>query len=339
MSSKHRSSRRRADSEDLSLEGRCGGPTNNMQNNFLLSIIIPVYNEEKNIDHLLKRLLPNIKNYSYEIIFINDGSSDKTETVIKKHAASNSQIKLVSFQRNFGHQIAITCGYQEAKGDAIVSMDSDLQDPPETIHKMIEKWQDGAKIVYAKRIKRDVDSFFKKITARFFYQLINFLSDVPIPPDVGDFRLLDRKVVDFLNNLKEQSRFLRGLVSWSGYSAQYVYFEREKRFSGKTHYGFFKMLNFALEGITSFSAKPLQIATYFGFLTGGLGFVGLVYHLIRKLIYPQYYVTGWAGLFVAIMFLGGLQLITIGIIGEYIGKIYKELQKRPLFLIKEKVNL
>jgi len=339
MSSKHRSSRRRADSEDLSLEGRCGGPTNNMQNNFLLSIIIPVFDEEKNIDTLLKRLVPTIKDYNYEIIFVSDGSKDKTEDNIKKHIKVNKQIKLISFKRNFGHQMAITCGYQTAKGDAVISMDADLQDPPEVIPKMIEKWQNGAKIVYARREKRDVDSFFKKITAKLFYQLINFLSDVPIPQDVGDYRLLDRETVNFLNSLPEQSRFLRGLVSWGGYRAEYVYFEREKRHAGETHYGFLKMLNFALEGITSFSTKPLRIATYFGFLAGGLGFIGLIYHLIRKIIHPQYYVTGWAGLFVAIIFLGGLQLITIGIIGEYIGKIYKELQKRPRFLIKEKVNL
>lgn len=308
-------------------------------NNFLLSIIIPVFNEEKNIDPLVKRLDQVIKSYNCEIIFVSDGSTDKTESIIKKLAQDNNQIKLISFQRNFGHQMAITCGYSLAKGDLVISLDADLQDPPEIIPKMIEKWKAGARIVYAKRERRDSDSFFKKMTAKWFYRLINFLSDVAIPQDVGDYRLLDREVVDFLNNLPEQSRFLRGLVSWGGYKAEYVYFEREKRHAGETHYGFFKMLNFALVGITSFSTKPLYIATYFGFLVGGLGFIGLVYHLIGKIFYPQYYVTGWAGLFVAIMFLGGIQLITIGIIGEYIGKIYQELQKRPRFLIKEKINL
>lgn len=310
---------------------------------FLLSIIIPVFNEEKNIAPLLKRLLPSIKDYNYEIIFISDGSKDKTEDNIKKQIQLNKKIKLVSFRRNFGHQMAITCGYHLAKGDAVISLDADLQDPPEIIPKMVNQWQNGAKIIYAKREKREVDSFFKKATARLFYQLINFLSDVPIPQDVGDYRLLDREVINFLNGLPEQSRFLRGLVSWGGYKAEYVYFEREKRFSGQTHYGFFKMFNFALEGITSFSTKPLRVATYLGFISAIVGFLGIVYALIGRIFRPPFFphdwVTGWTGLFVGIMFMGGAQLMTIGIIGEYIGKIYKELQKRPQFLIKEKVNL
>lgn len=325
-------------SEDFSREVRLGGP-NIMNSNFLLSVIVPVFNEQEMIDLLLKRLLPVVKNYQYEIIFINDGSTDKTPTIIKKVIATNKNIRLVTFYRNFGHQMALTCGYQLAKGDAIISIDSDLQDPPEIIPKMIEKWQNGAKIVYAKREKRQADSFLKKITAKSFYKLINLLSDTPIPDDVGDFRLLDREVVDFLNRLKEKSRFLRGLVAWGGYPAGYVYFSREKRLAGNTHYGFLKMLNFAFEGIASFSVKPLRIATYFGFLAGLFGFLELIYHFIRKIFYPQYYVTGWAGLFAGIMFLGGIQLITIGIIGEYIGKIYQELQGRPQFLIKEKNNL
>lgn len=314
-----------------------------MINNFLLSIIVPVFNEEKNITPLLKRLLPSVKKYNYEIIFISDGSKDKTEDNIKKQIQLDKRIKLISFRRNFGHQMAITCGYQLTKGDVVISLDADLQDPPEIIPKMVEKWQDGVKIVYAKREKREVDSFFKKITAKLFYRLINFLSDVPIPEEVGDYRLLDREVVDFLNSLPEQSRFLRGLVSWGGYKAGYVYFEREKRFSGKTHYGFFKMFNFALEGITSFSTKPLRVATYLGFISAIVGFFGIIYALIGRIFRPPFFphdwVTGWSGLFVGIMFMGGAQLMTIGIIGEYIGKIYKELQKRPQFLIKEKVNL
>lgn len=305
----------------------------------LLSIIIPVFNEKNNILPLLKRLLPVIKNYQYEIIFVDDGSKDKTATMIKNQVKSNDRIKLISFYRNFGHQMALTCGYQLAKGNAVISIDSDLQDPPELITQMVEEWQKGAKVVYAKREKREVDSFFKQITARGFYRLMNFLSDIPVPNDVGDFRLLDREVVDFLNKLPEKSRFLRGLVAWGGYPAAYVYFAREKRFTGETHYGFFKMLNLAFEGIASFSIKPLRIATYFGFLAGGFGFFELIYHFIRKIFYPQYYVTGWAGLFAGIMFLGGIQLITIGIIGEYIGKIYQELQGRPQFLIKERINL
>lgn len=308
-------------------------------NNFLVSIIVPVFNEEQNIDPLIKRLIPVLKDLPYEIIFVDDGSKDRTLTFIKRQSAKNKNIKLISFYRNFGHQMALVAGYKVAKGDCVITVDADLQDPPEIIPEMIEKWQNGAKIVYAKRNERQGDSFFKKTTATIFYQLINFLSDTPIPQEVGDFRLLDKQVVDFINNLNEKPSFLRGLVSWGGYPTEFVYFKREKRFSGQTHYGFFKMLNFALEGITSFSVKPLRMATYFGFMSGVLGFLGIIYELIRKAISPQSFVIGWAGLFTAIMFLGGIQLITIGIIGEYIGKIYQEVQKRPKYLIKEQVNI
>jgi len=307
--------------------------------NFLLSVIVPVYNEEKNIDPLLNRLIAVLKKYNYELIFINDGSSDSTDLLIKRIANKNNRIKLVSFQRNFGHQIALTCGYKLSRGDCVVSLDADLQDPPEIIPEMLNKWQSGKKIVYAKREEREGESLFKKQTAYLFYKLINFLSDTTIPQNVGDFRLLDREVVDFLNDLNEQSRFLRGLVSWGGYPAEYIYFKREKRLSGKTHYTLSKMVNFALEGIISFSIKPLRLATYLGFLTAAAGFLGIIYAILGRVFLPSYWVTGWTALFVGIMFLGGIQLITIGIIGEYVGRIYQEVQKRPRFLIKEKVNL
>jgi dolichol-phosphate mannosyltransferase len=307
--------------------------------NFLLSIIIPVFNEEQNIEPLVKRLLPIVGDLNYEIIFVDDGSKDKTVDNIKKQALKNKNLKLISFYRNFGHQMALSAGYEVAKGDCAITIDADLQDPPEIIPQMIEKWQKGAQIIYARRNERQGENFFKKFTATIFYQLINFLSDTPIPQEVGDFRLLDKQVITFLNNLSERPSFLRGLVSWGGFPTEFVYFKRDKRFSGRTHYGFLKMLNFALDGITSFSVKPLRIATYFGFLSGILGFLGIIYELIRKAISPQSFVIGWAGLFTAIMFIGGIQLITIGIIGEYIGKIYQEVQKRPKFLIKEKINI
>lgn len=308
--------------------------------NFLLSIIIPVYNEEKNIAPLLKRLHPVINDYQYEVIFIDDGSSDKTTSVLKRYTSSDSRIKHVSFLRNFGHQMALMCGYRSAKGDCVISLDADLQDPPEVIPKLIEKWRKGAKIIYAKREKRDVDNWFKKFTANFFYKFINFLSDTPIPKDVGDFRLLDKEVVNFLNGLPEQSRFLRGLVSWSGYKQDYVYFKREKRLTGETHYTLSKMFNFALEGITSFSTKPLRMAIYLGFFTSAFSIFVIVYKSIQHFILLQGdWLPGWASLFFSIVFLGGIQLITIGIIGEYVGKIYQEVQKRPQYLIKEKVNI
>ena len=308
-------------------------------NDFQVSIIIPVFDEEQNIDPLIKRIIPSLKDFPYEIIFVDDGSKDKTSLIIKKHSIKNKNIKLISFYRNFGHQMALAAGYEIAKGDCVITIDADLQDPPEVIPQMIAKWQKGAKIVYAKRNERQGENFFKKFSASIFYQLINLLSDTSIPQEVGDFRLLDKQVVDFLNNLRERPSFLRGLVSWGGFPTEFVYFKRDKRLTGQTHYGFFKMLNFALEGITSFSVKPLRIATYFGFFSGIFGFLGIIYELIRKAISPQSFVIGWAGLFTAIMFIGGIQLITIGIIGEYIGKIYQEIQKRPKYIIKEKINI
>ncbi len=307
--------------------------------NFLLSVIIPVFNEEKNISALIDRLNPILKAFNSEIIFVDDGSKDETVSEIKKVAQHNKNIKLVSFYRNFGHQPALMAGYMNAKGDAVITLDADLQDPPEIIPEMIEAWENGAKVVYAKRKKREVDTFFKKTTAHMFYSFMNFLSDVPIPNDVGDFRLLDREVVTFLNSLPEHSRFLRGLVAWGGHPADFVYFERAARHSGETHYTFSKMLNFALEGITSFSTKPLRIASYLGFIAAVIGFVAIIYTLIGKLLYPEHYIWGWTGLFVGIVFLGGVQLFTIGIIGEYIGKIYQEVQNRPHYMVKEKINL
>lgn len=308
-------------------------------NNFLLSIIVPVFNEKENILPLLKRILPIINEYDHEIIFIDDGSNDKTADEIKNETKKNKNIKLLSFNRNFGHQMAITCGYNNAKGDCVISIDADLQDPPEIIPKMIEKWKNGAKIVYAKRNRRKGDNFFKRLTASIFYKFINFLSDTPIPCEVGDFRLLDRDVINFLNNLPEQSRFLRGLVAWGGYPIEYVYFEREKRNAGDTHYPLSKMVNLALDGIISFSTKPLRLASIIGFISATLGFVGIIYAIFGRIFLPGYWVTGWTALFVGIMFLGGVQLITIGIIGEYISRIYKEIQKRPLYIIKEKLNI
>lgn len=309
----------------------------------MVSVIIPVYNEEGNIEALLDRLTPILKPYTYEIIFVNDGSKDRTVYDVKVHTKRDKRIKLISFNRNFSHQMALTAGYRFAKGDCVITIDADLQDPPEIMPEMIREWQGGAKVVYAKRKKREVDSFFKRVTAQGFYKVINFLSDVPIPEDVGDYRLLDKEVVAYLNNLPEHSRFLRGLVAWGGFASAYVYFEREKRHAGTTHYPLKKMINFALEGMTSFSTKPLRVATYLGFSSAGIGFVAILYAVVGKVFRPPFFphdwVTGWTALFVGIMFIGGIQLITIGIIGEYIGKIYKEVQKRPHFLVQETINV
>ncbi len=310
-----------------------------MSTSFLLSIVIPVYNEKDNILPLIDRLSPILEPYDYEILFVNDGSRDGTREIIEKRAENNPRIKMLSFNRNFGHQAALVAGYRFAKGQAVVSIDADMQDPPEIIPEMIEKWKAGAKIVYAKRKKRDVDSFFKKQTAQLFYRFMNSLSDRPIPQDVGDFRLMDSEVVKVIAALPEHAPFLRGLVAWTGYPEDYVFFDREKRHSGTTHYSLSKMVNFALDGITSFSVKPLRMATYLGFFVASFGFIGILYAVIGKFLSPSTFVIGWTGLFVGVMFLGGVQLITIGIIGEYISKIYLEVLNRPHFTIKDTVNL
>lgn len=307
---------------------------------FLLSVIIPVFNEAGNIDILIDRLTQVIKNYNYEIIFVNDGSKDSTEEDVKKYCTQDNRIKLLSFTRNFGHQNALSAGYENAQGDCIITIDADLQDPPELIHEMIKKWQSGDDIVYAKRKTRHKDSYMKRFTAWGFYWLINQLSEIPIPTDVGDYRLLDKEVVIYLNKLPEHARFLRGLVAWGGYKTSYVYFDRAARHAGETHYPIRKMLNFALTGITAFSTKPLRFVVYFGFLTAALGFTGMLYALVRRLLLPhEFWVTGWTAIFVAIMFFSGVQILILGVVGEYIGKIFGQVQGRPLYIVKEKINL
>ena len=308
------------------------------KSDFLLSLIVPVYNEEANIGYFLSQALPVIKKYNYEVIFVDDGSEDKTLSLLEKQARTNKRIKLISFSRNFGHQIALTAGYRYAKGDAVVTIDADLQDPPDLIDKMIAKWRRGYDIVYAKRKTRK-DTWFKKISAYLFYRFINLLSDVPIPTDVGDYRLLDRRVVQILNKLPEHSRFLRGLTSWLGFQQTFVYFDRNERRFGQTHYPLSKMISFAIEGLTSFSTKPLTYITYLGLVTSLVGFLGIIYALYRRFFLPPaYYVTGWTALFVAVLFLGGVQMIMLGIMGEYLGRIYREVQNRPHFIVKEKIN-
>ena len=305
---------------------------------FLLSIIVPAYNEEGNIEPLVERLVNTVSKHKYEIIFINDSSTDSTEEKIKDAMANNKNIKLISLVRNFHHQIAITAGYHHAKGDAVVTIDADLQDPPELIAEMISRWQDGSDVVYALRSIRN-ESFFKTFSASLFYRLIDGLSDTDIPQNVGDYRLIDKKVAATLNSMPEKARFIRGLVAWGGFKTSFVTFERNERTAGKSHYPFKKMLNLALDGGVSFSTRPLRFASYIGFAAAGLGLIGIMYALYRRFFLPpESWVEGWTATFVAIMFFGGVQLLTIGIIGEYIGRIYAQLQGRPDYLIKEKVN-
>lgn len=310
----------------------------NRKKNFLVSIVIPAYNEEENIDPLLERIVKTVSKHKYEVIFVNDSSTDTTEAKIRAAIKQNKNVKLISLERNFHHQLAITAGYHHAQGDVVVTIDADLQDPPELIADMISHWQNGSDVVYARRTVRN-EAFFKTFTASLFYKLIDGLSDTDIPQNVGDYRLVDRKVADMLNSMPEKARFIRGLVAWGGFKTSYVEFERNERIAGETHYPFKKMLNFALDGIVSFSTRPLRFATYIGFTAAGLGILGIVYALYRRFFLPPaYWVEGWTATFVAIMFFGGVQLLTIGIIGEYIGRIYAQMQGRPDYLVKEKVN-
>ena len=301
-----------------------------------ISVIIPLYNEEDSITSCLSRLTDILKPLgSYEVICINDGSTDQSEERLLAFEKTDKHVRHVNFLRNFGHQAALSCGYREVRGNCVISMDADLQDPPEVIPQLVGAWEGGAKIVYAKRATREYDTWFKRTSAGWYYALLDRLSDTPIPRDVGDFRLLDRVVVEFINDLPEQTRFLRGLVAWTGYPSATITYARAARMAGETHYPITKMLGLAFDGIISFSLKPLRLATLLGFWAAGIGIFGIFYAIIGRLFLPEYWVTGWTALFVGVMFIGGVQLITIGIIGEYIGKIYKEVQARPSYITRK----
>jgi dolichol-phosphate mannosyltransferase len=274
---------------------------------------------------------------TYELIFVNDGSVDNSLVLLKRMAAEDPNIKVVSLSRNFGHQAAITCGLNYSRGDAVIVMDADLQDPPEFIPELIKKWREGYDVVYAVREQRQGDSLFKRATAALFYRVIRKLARLEIPADTGDFRLLSRRAVEALKATRERSRFVRGLVSWIGYRQTGVRFVRQERVAGQTKYPFRKMLKFAIDGITSFSFFPLQMATYFGFAISGLSFVYITYAVLQKLLTDRP-VVGWTSVIVAILFVGGVQLITLGVIGEYIGRIYEEVKQRPLYLVDETLD-
>jgi dolichol-phosphate mannosyltransferase len=300
-----------------------------------LSVVVPLYNEEGNVTELLRRLLEILARVpdldAYEIIAVDDGSKDGTLGALRAAAAQVPQLVVVSLSRNFGHQIAATAGLDESRGDAIILMDGDLQDPPELILRFVEKWREGYDVVYATRQKRRGESPFKVLTARVFYRVTERLTSVAIPVDTGDFRLMSRRVVDALTRSRERHRFLRGLVSWVGYRQIGITYDRDARFTGKTKYPLSKMLKFAIDGITSFSEIPLRFATYLGFLTSGFAFVYAVVVLMLKFF--RHNAPGYTSMMLAILFLGGVQLITIGILGEYVGRIYDEIKARPLYLL------
>lgn len=307
-----------------------------MNNQIVYSIVVPVYNEKEVLSELYKRITSVMDKLSepYEIIFVNDGSNDSSLELMKTLYSQDSQVKIISFSRNFGHQIAITAGLDYASGEAVITIDADLQDPPEVIPDLIDKWKEGFDVAYGIREKRAGESFFKLSTASIFYRFLGKITDTNIPADTGDFRLMSRKVVESLKNIRERNRFVRGLVSWVGYRQIGVNYKREKRFAGRTKYPLRKMLKFAIDGVSSFSFLPLRIASYGGFVISGLGLIYAVYAIFIKLFIPKA-VPGWASIMVAILFLGGVQLIAIGIIGEYIARIGQETKQRPLYIIKE----
>lgn len=305
----------------------------------LISVVVPMYYEEEVAKECYKRLQEtmNISEYDYELIFVNDGSKDKTEEILTEIACSNKNVKVINFSRNFGHQAAVSAGIDNAKGDAVVLIDADLQDPPELILDMIKTWEKGYDVVYAKRKKRKGETWFKLITAKYFYRFLNHMSEVDIPKDTGDFRLMDRKVVEAFKCLTERNRFIRGLVSWLGFNQTYLEYQRNERFAGKTKYPLKKMLKFASDGIIAFSTKPLKFVSKLGFLTTVLSFILLVYSIVIKIVDPKTAV-GWSSLMVAITFFSGIQLLSLGIVGEYVARIYDESKNRPLYIIKSTLN-
>ena len=304
------------------------------------SIVVPVYNEELVVEESYKRLkqVMDSTNEPYELIFVNDGSRDKTAELVSGLCDHDKNVRLINFSRNFGHQTAITAGMDNSSGQAVVVIDADLQDPPEVILDMIAKWKEGYDVVYGQRLKRKGETFFKKVTAKLFYRLLSSMTSVDIPVDTGDFRLIDRKVCDVMSSLTEKNRYVRGLVSWVGFKQTAVTYVRDERFAGETKYPLKKMLKFAMDGITTFSYKPLKISTYVGFLVSILSFIYLIVVLCLKL-FTDTTVSGWASTLAVSLIFNGVILMMLGIIGEYIGRIYDETKNRPLYISSGKERL
>jgi polyisoprenyl-phosphate glycosyltransferase len=301
-----------------------------------LSVVVPCYNEEAVIRQTHARLSMALQSTGliYEIVYVNDGSGDNTSAILRELQIADDRVRVVSFARNFGHQVAVTAGLEFTTGDAVVLIDADLQDPPELIQKMVQMWLDGYQVVYGVRESRSGESAFKLLTANLFYRIINSISDVKIPLDTGDFRLMDRRVVNVLKNMPERDRFLRGMVSWIGFRQTPLHYARSERAAGGTKYPLRKMVLFALDGIVSFSLVPLRLATLFGFLTALSCGLGIFYALVLRL-FTNGSVSGFTLVFISTFFLGSIMLFCLGIIGEYEGRIYRELERRPLYVLEE----
>ncbi len=306
-----------------------------------ISVVIPMYYEEKVAKECYKRVsscLNKIENYENEIIFVNDGSKDKTLEILEEIAKKNKNVKIISFSRNFGHQAAVTAGLKYVTGDAIVIMDADLQDPPELIPEMIKLWEDGNEVIYGKRKSREGESAFKLLTAKMFYKALNSLSDVEIPKDTGDFRLVDKKVVQTINEMPEHNKFLRGLFSWVGYKQIAYEYERKERFAGETKYPLSKMLKLASDGIISFSKKPLKIMGTIGIFSIVISILILIYTIVSYIFKLNHLSAGWTSIMITVTFFSGVQLLSMWILSEYVGRIYDESKNRPQYIIDKKIN-
>jgi glycosyltransferase involved in cell wall biosynthesis len=300
------------------------------------SVIAPIFNEIGNLSEFYRRVRDTLDKSegTWELLMVDDGSTDGSTEEIRNLAAQDDRVKPVIFARNFGHQIAVTAGLDYAKGHAVVIIDTDLQDPPEVILDLISKWKEGYEVVFAQRSEREGETWFKLLTASIFYRLIYRITDVKIPMDTGDFRLMDRKVVDIMTQMRERHRFLRGMSSWVGFKQTGVTYKRAARYSGETKYPFKKMLKFASDAITSFSYFPLQMAMYLGFLTAGVSIIAIPIVIIMRMVGLHAFI-GQATTLIAVLFLGGVQLISLGILGEYIGRLYDEAKGRPLYIVRE----
>ncbi|MBV9839539.1 MAG: glycosyltransferase family 2 protein, partial [Solirubrobacterales bacterium] len=304
----------------------------------LLSVVAPVYNEEATIEEFYARVCEALEGLPFELVLVDDGSTDGSTASLDQLAQHDPRVRLVYLSRNFGHQTALTAGLDHARGDAVVMLDADLQDPPELISTMLDHWRSGCDVVYAVRQRREGESRFKLATARWFYRLFDKLAQVELQHNSGDFRLLDRRALDALLSMRERNRFLRGMTVWVGYTQAAVPYHRDPRFAGETKFGVRRMLGFALDGISSFSDKPLRVASHLGMLVT-LGSLLLMLWLIgAKLIEPQRSITGWTSVMVAVLFLGGVQLLSIGLLGEYVGRIFRQTKGRPLYVVSRRVN-
>ncbi len=304
----------------------------------IISVVVPVYNEEEVLEEFYRRTgeVMDQMGEEWELIFVDDGSSDRSSKVIQDLNEQDSRVKGISFSRNFGFQEAVTAGLTYALGEVVILSDADLQDPPEVIPSMIDKWREGNDVVYGVRSHREGETWFKRFTALVFYRLIRRITSVKIPLDTGDFRLMDRKVVNAILTMPERNRFLRGMVPWVGYNQVGLPYEREARFAGESKFNSVKqMLPFAVDAITSFSYFPLQLATIFGFVIAGITLIGIIVVVILRVTGPTQELSGQATTLVAVLFLGGVQLISLGIIGEYLGRIYDEVKGRPLYLVEK----